>query len=119
MQPSLPSISKTFSSSQTEISSSLDNNSLLPPSFSPGNHDFTLFFIMVFIFPLWLVYSVLSIFYCRAKYPDICTYTCIYIYSSSHIIFHHAPSQVTKYSYLFYRAGSHCLPIQKARVCSY
>ena len=40
----------------------------------------------------------------------IYTHTYIYIHSFSHIIPHHVPSQVMRYSFLCYTAGSHCLP---------
>ena len=63
---------------------------------------------MIFIFfPLELVYSVLSIFYCTAKWPSN---THIYVHSFSNIL-HHASSQVTRYSSQCHKAGSHCLSI--------
>ena len=36
-------------------------------------------------------------------------YVCVHIHSFSHIILHHASSQVTRYSSQCYTAGSHCL----------
>jgi len=48
-------------------------------------------------------------------------YMCIYIYihSFSHIILHHVPSQVARYSSLCYTAGSHCSSTLNEIVCIY
>ena len=50
-------------------------------------------------------------------YIDIHIY--IYTHSFSHIILHYVPSQVTRYSSLYYTAGHHCLPTPNAIVCIY
>ena len=42
-----------------------------------------------------------------------------YIHSFSHIVLHHAPSQVTRYSSQCYTAEFHCLFIPNAIVCIY
>jgi len=47
------------------------------------------------------------------------THTYIYIHSFSHIILHHVPSQVTRYSSLCFAAGSHCLSTANVIVCIY
>ena len=67
-------------------------------------------------------------FYCTSKWPShiyiyLYIYIHIYIYTHTHsflhIILHHVPSQVTRYSSLCYTAGSHCFSTPNAIVCIY
>ena len=69
----------------------------------------TIFFIMIFIFSIivGLQGSVNFLLYSKVTQ----SHTHIYIHSFSHIIFHHALSQVTRYSFQCYAAGSRCLSI--------
>jgi len=73
------------------------------------------------IFPLWLIYHVLSISSVQQSDPVIYIYDFFshhHIYSFSHIIPYRVPSQVTRYSSLCYTAGSHCLSTPNAIVAS-
>ena len=66
-------------------------------------------------FQLYLVCSVLLIFYNTAKkYNHTFIYTLFFsTYPPSY------PSKVTRYSFQCYSAGSHCLSIPKAKICTY
>ena len=58
-----------------------------------------------------------SVNFCRtAKWPS---YTYICIHSFSHIILHHVPSQMTRYSSLCHTAGSHFSCTPNATFCKY
>ena len=59
---------------------------------------FSFFLVWWFLFfPLQLVYSVLSVFYCTAKWPsDTHTHTYTHMHSFSHIILHHVPSHLAR-----------------------
>ena len=78
---------------------------------------------MILIFPLHLIYSILSISTVQQSDPvthttHTNTHTYIYTYFS-YIILHHFPSQVTRYSSLCYTAGCHFLSTPNAVVCIY
>ena len=64
-------------------------------------------------------YSWFTVFFqlSTIQQSDPVIYTSIYIFS--HIILHHAPSQVIRYSSQSYTAGSHCLSISIAIVFIY
>ena len=69
-------------------------------------------FFKIFIFSIIVDLQCSATFYCAAV-----TQSYIYIYILfSHIILHHVPSQVTRYSSLCCTAGSHCLSTPSA-VC--
>jgi len=72
-------------------------------------------FIMIFIFSIIasLQCSVNFLLYSKVTQSHIHVYILF-----SHIIFHHAPSQVTRYSSQCYTVGSHYLSIPKAIVCN-
>jgi len=62
-------------------------------------------------------YSWFTVFcqFSTVQQSDPVTHT--YIHSFSHIILHHAPSPVTRYSSLCHTAGANCLSIPNAIVC--
>ena len=62
---------------------------------------------MIFIFSIIAGFQ-LSVFYVQQGDPGTHTY----IHSFSHIILHHVPSQVTRYSFQCYTVGSHCLSMR-------
>ena len=68
---------------------------------------FIYFYFLIFIFSIIVNLQYSVNFYYTAKWPSH-TYICMYmhIYSFSHIIFHHVPSQAIRYSFLCYTAGS-------------
>ena len=81
-----------------------------------GSYKSVIFFFK-FIFCKILIFSIIVdlqcyvSFYCSAKLPSR-----IYV---THIILHHVPLQVTRYSSLCYSAGSHYLSTPNAIVCIY
>ena len=60
--------------------------------------------------------TILTMFFQFLRYGKV-TESYVYIYDFSTIIIYHVPSQVTRYSSLWYTAGSHCLSTPNARVC--
>ena len=77
----------------------------------------TIFFLMIFIFSILVGLECSVSFLLYSKVPQWHTHT--HTRSFSHIILHHAPSQVTRYGSQCYTAGSHCLFIPKEIVCIY
>ena len=73
------------------------------------------FFFKIFIF------SIIVGLQCSVNfllYSKVTQYVYIHTYSFSHIILHHVPLQVTRYSSLCYTPGSHCLSTPYAIVWS-
>ena len=76
------------------------------------------YFFKLCIFFKIFYYSLFTMFYqLYSKVTQLYIY--VHTHSFSHIILHHVPSQVTRYSSLCYTAGSHCLSTSNARVCIY
>ena len=73
-----------------------------------------IFLIMLFIFSIILDLQCSVSFLLYSKMTQSYTHTHIFF---SHIILHHAPLQVSRYSDQCYTAGSHCLSIPNAIVC--
>ena len=75
---------------------------------------------MIFIFSIRVDIQGSVSFCYIAKWPSLShthTHTHTHIFSCSHIILHHVPSQETGYSSLCCTAGSHCLSTANAIVC--